>query len=79
MRSSRTFPHPEPAEVHASTLPDSPDYQTIAGFLLHRLGTVPRPGTVTTAGGYRFTIVEMDGPRIMKVRAEPEPPGQPGS
>ena len=60
-------------------LPDSPDYQTIAGFLLHRLGTVPRPGTVTTAGGYRFTIVEMDGPRIMKVRAEPEPPGQPGS
>ena len=60
-------------------LPDSPDYQTIAGFLLHRLGTVPRPGTVAIASGYRFTIVEMDGPRIMKVRAEPEPAGTPGS
>jgi putative hemolysin len=60
-------------------LPDSPDYQTIAGFLLHRLGTVPRPGTMTTADGYRFTIVEMDGPRIMKVRAELEPPGTAGS
>ncbi len=55
-------------------LEDSPDYQTIAGFLLHRLGSVPRPGTVATAAGYRFTIVEMDGPRIMKVRAEPETP-----
>jgi putative hemolysin len=60
-------------------LPDSPDYQTIAGFLLHRLGTVPRTGTTAAAGGYRFTIVEMDGPRIMKVRAEPEPAGTPGS
>jgi putative hemolysin len=60
-------------------IPDSPDYQTIAGFLLHRLGTVPRPGTVTTAGGYRFTIIEMDGPRIMKVRAETEPSGSAGS
>jgi putative hemolysin len=60
-------------------LPDSPDYQTIAGFLLHKLGTVPRPGTVATAGGYRFTVVEMDGPRIMKVRAEPEAPGTPAA
>ncbi len=55
-------------------LPESPDYQTVAGFLLHRLGAVPRPGTTTAADGYRWTIVEMDGPRIMKVRAEPERP-----
>jgi len=55
-------------------LPESPDYQTVAGFLLHRLGAVPRPGTATGADGYRWTIVEMDGPRIMKVRAEPERP-----
>lgn len=53
-------------------LDESPDYQTIAGLLLHRLGAVPRQGTTTDAGGYRWTIAEMDGPRIMKVRAEPE-------
>jgi len=53
-------------------LEESPDYQTVAGFLLHRLGAVPRPGTMVDAGGYRWTIVEMDGPRIMKLRAEPE-------
>jgi putative hemolysin len=51
-------------------LEESSDYQTIAGFLLQHLGVVPRPGTTTEAGGYRWTVVEMDGPRIMKVRAE---------
>ncbi len=55
-------------------LEESPDYQTVAGFLLHRLGAVPRPGTMVAVGGYRWTIVEMDGPRIMKARAEPEKP-----
>jgi len=56
-------------------LDESPDYQTIAGLLLQRLGTVPRPGATASAGGYRFTVVEMEGPRIMKVRAEREKPG----
>jgi putative hemolysin len=54
-------------------LEDSPDYQTIAGLLLHRLGAVPRQGATASAGGYRWTIAEMDGPRIMKVRADREP------
>jgi putative hemolysin len=51
---------------------DSPDYQTIAGFVLHRLGMVPRPGATLLAAGYRFTVVDMEGPRIMKVKAEAE-------
>jgi putative hemolysin len=55
-------------------LEESPDYQTIAGFLLQRLGTVPPPGTTASASAYRWTVVEMEGPRIMKVRAESESP-----
>ncbi|HEX7214991.1 MAG TPA: hemolysin family protein [Methylomirabilota bacterium] len=58
-------------------LEESTDYQTIAGFLLQRLGVVPRPGTTTEASGHRWTIVEMDGPRIMKVRAEAVKPSSP--
>ena len=58
-------------------LEESPDYQTIAGFLLQRLGVVPRPGTTMEANGQRWTIMEMDGPRIMKVRAESAKPGRP--
>ena len=51
-------------------LDDSPDYQTIAGFILHGLGTVPRPGATLDAAGHRWTVVDMEGPRIMKVKAE---------
>jgi putative hemolysin len=53
-------------------LDDSPDYQTMAGFVLHRLGTVPRPGATLLAAGLRWTVMSMEGPRIMKVKAEPE-------
>jgi putative hemolysin len=53
-------------------LDDSPDYQTIAGFILRRLGVVPRPGATLHAAGHRWTVVDMEGPRIMKVKAEPE-------
>jgi len=51
-------------------LDDSPDYQTIAGFILYRLGAVPRPGATLQAAGHRWTVVDMEGPRIMKVKAE---------
>jgi putative hemolysin len=51
-------------------LPESPDYTTLAGFMLHALQTVPRPGASVVAGGYRWTVVEMAGPRIRKVRVE---------
>lgn len=49
---------------------ESPDYQTIAGFLLHRLQTIPLPGITVTAGGFTWTVMDMDGPRIMKVKAQ---------
>jgi putative hemolysin len=51
-------------------LPESPDYTTLAGFVLHALQTVPRPGASVVAAGYRWTVVEMAGPRIRKVRVE---------
>jgi putative hemolysin len=53
-------------------LDDSPDYQTVAGFILNRLGMVPRPGATLHAAGYRWTVLDMEGPRIMKVKAEVE-------
>jgi putative hemolysin len=54
-------------------LEESAEYQTIAGFLLHTLDTVPRPGAAVTAHGFVWTVVETDGPRIVRVRAEPRP------
>jgi putative hemolysin len=52
-------------------LEESPEYQTLAGFVLHTLHAVPQPGATVTAHGYVWTVVDMDGPRIAKVKAEP--------
>jgi CBS domain containing-hemolysin-like protein len=38
--------------------------------MLHELQTVPKQGASMAAGGYRWTVVEMAGPRIRKVKAE---------
>ena len=48
----------------------SADYQTLAGFLLARLGRVPQGGETVVEHGYRFTVVDMDGPRVVRVKVE---------
>jgi putative hemolysin len=53
-------------------VPESDAYQTIAGFLIRALETIPKPGASFTAGGYRWTVVDMDGPKIVKVKMERE-------
>jgi putative hemolysin len=52
--------------------PDAGGYQTIAGLILHTLGRIPTPGTAVSLGGYRWTVLEMEGPRITRVRIERE-------
>ena len=56
-------------------LPESRDYATIAGFVLATLATLPAPGTTFVASGCRWTVVEMDGPRIRRISVRPEQPG----
>ena len=51
-------------------LPESRDDATIAGFILATLGSVPTPGMSLTAAGYRWTVVEMDGPRIRRIAVQ---------
>jgi putative hemolysin len=58
-------------KVHVGLpLEESPDYQTIAGFVLHALQTIPRPGMTVSAHGYVWTVVDMEGPRVTKVKAQ---------
>jgi putative hemolysin len=54
-------------------LEESPDYSTVAGFLLDRLQGIPTPGASTVAEGYRWTVVDVEGPRITKVKVQREP------
>jgi CBS domain containing-hemolysin-like protein len=67
-------------------LPRDGGVETLAGFVLMRLGHIAQPGESVTYDGRRLTVVEVDGRRIAKIRVEPigeqypaatspEPPG----
>jgi len=68
-------------EGHDIPLPESDEFETIAGFMLDRLGTVPKGGEVVAASGWRFTVVDVERNRISKVKIEklPAPPKPPGA
>jgi CBS domain containing-hemolysin-like protein len=48
-------------------LPEGP-YETLAGFLMARLGHIPVVGETVEENGWEFTVVEMDRHRIEQVR-----------
>lgn len=56
-------------QMHWS-LPREGGVETLAGFLLARLGRIPRSGDALDYDGRRFTILEMSGNRISRVRIE---------
>ena len=56
-------------------LPDGP-YETVAGFLVARLGSLPQVGVMIESEGHRFEVTELDGRRVARVRVtsiEPVP------
>jgi CBS domain containing-hemolysin-like protein len=60
-------------------LPRDGGVETLAGFLLMRLGHIPEPGESIVFESRRLTVVEMDGRRIAKVRVEPVNEEKPGA
>ncbi len=62
-------------------IPADAGFETLAGFLLYRLGYIPRPGEHVEYGGRRFSVLEMERNRIARVRVErisPQPAGPTG-
>jgi putative hemolysin len=51
-------------------LPRDAGFETLAGFMLTQLQKIPAVGDSCYYGGQRFTVEEMDGHRIAKVRIE---------
>jgi putative hemolysin len=49
---------------------ESPDYTTVAGFVIASLGTIPGAGASFTHAGHRWIVMETAGPRVSKVRVE---------
>ena len=53
-------------------LPEGP-YETVAGFIVQRLGQVPRVGDATVYDRYELSVHDLDGRRIARVRVKPLP------
>jgi CBS domain containing-hemolysin-like protein len=51
-------------------LPRDAGFETLAGFMLSKLQKIPAIGDICYYGGKRFTVEEMDGHRIARVKIE---------
>ena len=60
-------------------LPRGLGYETLAGFILARLGTIPKGGESFVLENRRYTVAEMDGRRVSKVRIESLPAAASGA
>ena len=56
-------------------LPEGP-YETLAGFLMARLGHIPSVGESVHENGWEFTVVETDRHRVEQVRVVRPAPGE---
>ncbi len=61
------------ARLELPDLPSEGSYHTLGGLLLALLRRVPKAGDRIVFAGWRFEVVEMDGRRVSRVRAMPEP------
>lgn len=57
-------------EDYSIELPESPEYETLGGFILTQLQRIPEQNDVVELPGMRLKIVEMVGQRISKVKLE---------
>lgn len=58
-------------EYYDLDLPDHPDYETLAGFILAHAGSVPLTGQVFELHGLKFEIKDADAKKIIAVAIEP--------
>ncbi|AGL13574.1 hemolysin family protein [Actinoplanes sp. N902-109] len=63
----------ELAEQTGFRLPEGP-YETLAGFLLAKLGQIPKGGESLEHEGWEFTVLAVDRHRIEQVRVVAPPP-----
>ncbi len=60
-------------EDYRLEIPDAPDYETLGGFMLTQLQGIPQGGEMVRYAQHKFTIVDMDGMRISKVKIDMVP------
>ncbi len=51
-------------------LPREEGFETLAGFVMDQLGKIPQVGERFEFDGRRYTVLQMDGHRIVRVKIE---------
>jgi putative hemolysin len=65
-----TVPARELRETYSVPIPESEEFETVAGFVLARLGSLPRGGETVDVDGWRLTVVDVERNRISKIKLE---------
>ena len=52
-------------------LPESDEYETVAGLVISTLGAIPKVGTKTKIGDYQFSISQANPRQVLRVRVVP--------
>ena len=60
-------------------IPTKDDYETLGGFIYDLFGSVPEAGESIDYSGYKFTIEEVEGQRLIKIRIEKVAEGTQGN
>ncbi|HLO40361.1 MAG TPA: hemolysin family protein [Phycisphaerales bacterium] len=60
----------------AVELPESPDYDTVGGYVTVTLGRIPQPGEVVKLDGLQVTVIEGEPTHVERLRIELAPPEQ---
>ncbi len=55
------------------TIPENEDYETLGGFIFSQIGDLPNPQETIDYGNLRFTVEEISGNRIGKIRIDKSP------
>ncbi len=63
----------ELSEVCDVALPTSRDYVTAAGFVMAKLGRIPRPGDQVSYAGARFSVLQMSGHKVVRLQVDRPP------
>jgi len=65
-----SFPLDALKERYGTPFEETPNYRTVAGFVLAQLKRIPKGGEAITASSYKMTVVVLDGRRVSKIRIE---------
>jgi len=57
-------------DEYSLPFPESPEYETLAGFMLSQLQRMPKGGDIIKYQGMKLTVVDMEGRRIARIKVE---------